>query len=211
MSVSLNAEIRNFKGRRSRNLLDGQGKTPAVVYGKGIDSKPITVDSITINKILKKFGTSQLLKLNLDNEQYNVVIKDVQYHPITQRLIHLDFHRVRLDKLTKSIVPIVLVGEPEGMAKGCILQQHLREVEVECLPTDIPEAVNVDVSNLKVDESVHITDLEEIKGVGILDAPDTLIATLFYPEQEEVPEEGTESSSEPVPELVSDKEPTEEE
>lgn len=178
MNASLQAERRQFKGRKSRNLLAGQGKIPAVVYGKGIDSIPVAVDQRAAAKFLQKYGTSQLLDLKLDNDQYKVMIKDLQHHPLNQQLIHMDFLKVDLNEEIRITVPIRLVGEPKGIKEGGTMQHQLREVEVECLPTDVPEAVEVDVSHLEVGEAVYVRDLTAIEGVEIISEPDTLIASL---------------------------------
>lgn len=200
MVVNLKAEIRQRKGKRSRNLLASQGKIPAVLYGKGIDSMSVAVDSKEVAKILRDFGTSQVLDLMVDNEQYKVMIKDMQQHPLSQQVMHMDFLKVDLNVLITTFVPIRLEGEPKGVKEGGTLQQQLREIEVECLPTDIPEVIEVDISHLEVGDSIHIGDLIKLKDVEFLTTPDTLIASLVAHTDE--PEE--EDDTEITPEIVTD-------
>lgn len=201
MNVNLQVETRHRKGKRSRNILAGQGKTPAVLYGRGIDSRPVAVDTKEIGQILKKFGTSQVLDLHLDDELYKVMIKDLQIDPISQQLVHVDFLNVDLTKVITTFVPVRLVGEPAGTKDGGIVQQQLREVEVECLPTDIPEAIEVDISHLEVGDGVHISDLAEDEKVEFLTTSDTVIASLVAQTEEEEEEE---EETELIPGLVSD-------
>ena len=196
MDVNLTAEIRQRKGRRSRNLLVSGGKIPAVVYGKGIDSMAVAVDAREVTKILQKFGTSQLLDLKVNDNQYKVMIKDLQHHPLSQQLMHMDFLKVDLNVQIKTNVPIRLVGEPQGIKEGGTLQQQLREVEVECLPNNMPEAIEVDISHLAVGEGIHVSDLPALTGVEIISTPDTVIASLVVAQS--APAEDEEEETEVV-------------
>lgn len=200
MNVNLKAEVRQNKGRRSRNLLANQGKVPAVVYGKGIDSISLAVDAKEVTKILQSFGTSPVVDLKINNEQYKVMFKELQHHPLSQQLMHIDFLKVDLNVLIKANVPIRLVGEPQGIKEGGTLQQQLREVEVECLPTDIPEAIEVDVSQLAVGEGIHIADLKDLKGVEIVSAPEIVIASVV--QAQAAPAEDDEEETTTTPEVA---------
>ncbi|SMB87073.1 LSU ribosomal protein L25P [Desulfonispora thiosulfatigenes DSM 11270] len=178
MNISLNAQVREHKGKGLRNKAASEGKVPAVVYGQDIDNQLLFVESKDISKILQENGTSQLVNLKVNNDEYKVMIREVQNSPVSKQLLHLDFLKVNLKELIKTIVPVRLEGEPEGLKKGGTLQQHIWEVEVECLPDNMPEAMTADVSDLKLDDGISISALTAIAGVEVLTAADNIVATL---------------------------------
>ena len=157
----LEAQPRNAgtKGHARRVRLEG--KIPAVVYGAGKDSQPITVDPRVVTRILNSdTGHNTIFDLTMNGEKTKAMIVDWQYEPIKGRLLHIDLKRIALDKVLKVNVPIELVGEAAGVKQeGGILEQMLREVEVECLPADIPSHIDVDVSGLTFGKVLRVSDL----------------------------------------------------
>ncbi len=159
------------------NLLEGQpreagtkgdarrvrrdGKIPAVVYGAGKDSMPISVDPRVVSRILNsETGHNTIFDLNLGGEKTKAMIVDWQYEPIKGKLLHIDLKRIALDKVLKVSVPIFLVGEAAGVKQeGGIMEQMLREVEIECLPADIPSHIDADVSELTFGKVLRVSDL----------------------------------------------------
>src|SRR5215510_8434707 len=127
-----------------------EGKIPAVVYGAGKESLPITVDPRVVTRILNsETGHNSIFDLSLSGEKTKAMIVDWQYEPIKGKLLHIDLKRIAMDKVLRVKVPIVLKGEAAGVKQeGGILEQILRELEVECLPADIPSHIDADVSEL---------------------------------------------------------------
>ena len=139
------------------------GKVPAVVYGAGKDSMPVSLDPRQVTKILNsKTGHNTIFDLSLGGENTKAMIVDWQYEPIKGSLLHIDLKRIAMDKLLRVEVPIVLKGESAGVkAQGGILEQMLREVEIECLPGDIPSAIDADVSELVFGKVLRVGDLPQ--------------------------------------------------
>ncbi len=147
------------KNEARRVRLDG--KIPAVVYGAGKDSLPISVDPRVVTRILNsETGHNTIFDLALNGEKTKAMIVDWQYEPIKGRLLHIDLKRIALDKVLRVSVPIFLEGEAAGVKQeGGILEQMLREVEIECLPADIPSHIDVDVSHLTFGKVLRVSDL----------------------------------------------------
>jgi len=137
------------------------GKIPAVVYGAGKDSRSISVDPRVVTRILNsETGHNTIFDLTLDGEKTKAMIVDWQYEPIKGKLLHIDLKRIALDKVLRVSVPIELMGEAAGVKQeGGILEQMLREVEIECLPADIPSHIDVDVSHLTFGKVLRVSDL----------------------------------------------------
>jgi large subunit ribosomal protein L25 len=139
------------------------GKVPAVVYGAGKDSMPVSLDPRQVTKILNsKTGHNTIFDLSLAGENTKAMIVDWQYEPIKGSLLHIDLKRIAMDKLLRVEVPIVLKGESAGVkAQGGILEQMLREVEIECLPGDIPSVIEADISELVFGKVLRVSDLPQ--------------------------------------------------
>src|ERR1700752_701192 len=137
------------------------GKIPAVVYGAGKESLPISVDPRVVTRILNsEAGHNTIFDLSLNGEKTKAMIVDWQYEPIKGRLLHIDLKRIALDKVLRVSVPIFLIGEAAGVKQeGGIMEQMLREVEVECLPADIPSHIDADVSALTFGKVLRVSEL----------------------------------------------------
>ena len=155
------------------------GRIPAVVYGAGLDSQAITVDPKSITKILhSESGHNSIFDLNIEGGAGSkAMIVDWQYEPIKGKLLHIDLKRIAMDKAMRVSVPILLDGVPAGVkTQGGVLDQILREIEVECLPSDIPTHIDVDVSGLELYGAIHVSDLPHTGSVKFLEAEETLVA-----------------------------------
>ncbi len=155
------------------------GLIPAVVYGAGQTAQAVTVDPKAINKILySESGHNTIFDLDVQGGgPVKAMIVDWQHEPIKGKLLHIDLKRIAMDKTIKVSVPIQLTGVPVGVrTQGGVLDQILREVEVECLPTDIPSHLDVDVSNLEVNGVIHISDLPHLGNLKILGDEDATVA-----------------------------------
>src|SRR5580692_10559556 len=156
------------KNQARRVRIDG--KIPAVVYGAGKDSLAISVDPRVVTRILNsETGHNTIFDLALNGEKTKAMIVDWQYEPIKGRLLHIDLKRIALDKVLRVSVPIFLEGEAAGVKQeGGILEQMLREVEIECLPADIPSHIDVDVSHLTFGKVLRVSDLPKMEKIKFL-------------------------------------------
>lgn len=158
---TLEAQPRPAGNKNAARRVRQGGKIPAVVYGAGQDSLPVAVDPRQVTRILNsETGHNTIFDLTLDGAKTKAMIVDWQYEPIKGKLLHIDVKRIAMDKKLAVMVPIELVGEPAGVkTQGGILEQMLREVEIECLPGDIPSHIDVDVSDLIFGKVLRVADL----------------------------------------------------
>ncbi len=173
------------------------GKIPAVVYGAGQDSVAVTVDPRVITKILHSdSGHNTIFDLDVTGTSVvKAMIVDWQHEPIKGALLHIDLKRIAMDKMMKVSVPIQLVGVPVGVkAQGGILEHVLREVEIECLPTDIPGHLDVDVSALEINGSIHVSDLPHSGSIKFLVDEDMTVAHVSTIREEVVEAEAVDAA-----------------
>ena len=158
---NVEARPRQGGGKNHARRLRHTGMIPAVVYGAGQESMAIAVDPKQMGRILhSESGHNSIFDLSLDGQNAKVMIVDWQYEPIKGALLHVDLKRIAMDKVLRVSVPIVLKGEAPGVkVQGGILEQLLREVEIECLPADIPSHIDGDVSQLMFGQMIHVSDL----------------------------------------------------
>ena len=167
------------------------GLIPAVVYGAGQESVAVTVDPKVITKILySDSGHNTIFDLTIEGKgATKAMIVDWQNEPIKGKLLHIDLKRIAMDKAMRVSVPVQLVGVPVGVkASGGILGQVLHEVEVECLPGDIPSHIDIDVSNLDINGAIHISDLPHTDKLTFLNEEDALVAHVTLAKAEAEPE-----------------------
>jgi len=212
--ILIKAERRQEIGKGKVRRLRREGLLPAVIYSKG-KATHIKLQKKEIGRLISLgLGEHALLKIQLDNggdtsRDHNVLIKDYQTDPVTDELLHVDFIEVSLKEKISLMVPIIVTQEPAGVKKGGIMEQHLREIEVECLPTQIPEAIEVDAGHIEIGHSLHVSDLRPPEGVRILTDPEEVVLTVLEPKvEEEVAPPAEEEAVEP--ELVKGKEVKEE-
>jgi len=158
---TLEAQSRSAGNKNEARRVRRGGKIPGVVYGAGQDSLPVAVDPRQVTRILNsETGHNTIFDLTLDGSKTKAMIVDWQYEPIKGKLLHIDVKRIAMDKKLAVMVPVELVGEPAGVkTQGGILEQMLREVEIECLPGDIPSHIDVDVSELVFGKVLRVADL----------------------------------------------------
>jgi len=200
---ALVAELRDATGKGVARKLRAAGLIPAVVYGKGAETKAISVDPSALQRLLQSGGAgiNTLIDLSVDGTTRTVLVKELQRDPVRGRPLHTDFYLVDLDQKVEVSVPIRLVGRPPGVELGGILDHPLREIELECLPRAIPESVDVDVSELDVGQSVHVRDLELPEGSTVRTDVNLAVASVIAPVAVEEPvveelEEGEEALAE---------------
>jgi large subunit ribosomal protein L25 len=184
---TLTAQKRDHAGKGPSHRLRAKGLIPAVCYGPYEKPLHVAVDPEAIKKAIAtphKFNT--VLRLQVEGgETRTVLFKDFERDPVDGHMLHADFLEVRMDKEVVVNVPVVLVGKPEGVTAGGILQQVTRTLPVLCKPSDIPEKIEVDVSHLKITESLHIKDVKLPPGVKLKIRGDQTIAVVNVPEKEE--------------------------
>jgi large subunit ribosomal protein L25 len=180
---ALVAEARDATGKGVSRRLRAAGRIPAVLYGKGAESKAISIDPSALQRLLQGSGAGMntLIELSVDGTTRTVLVKELQRDPVRGRPLHTDFYLVDLDQTVEVSVPIHLVGRPEGVELGGILDHPLREIELECLPRAIPESVDVDVSALQVGDSIHVRDLELPEGSSVRTDVNLAVASVIAP------------------------------
>jgi len=185
MSSLLEAHIRPQAGKGASRKLRAQSLIPAVVYGKHLkEALHISVDPVAVRKAVqtpRKLNTVLTLSLN-DGTTHLVLLKDTQRHPVSDKLLHVDFLSVRENEPVKVHAPIVLVGKPQGVVDGGILSQQRRSLEVWALPASIPEQIEVDVSHLKIAQVLHVNDISMPEGVTHKSNVNFTIATISAPD-----------------------------
>ncbi|MEE8330019.1 MAG: 50S ribosomal protein L25 [Thermodesulfovibrionia bacterium] len=206
--ILLKAEKRTELGKGSARSLRRSDILPAVLYAKGF-SIPIKLHRKDILSKLMVSGKSEhaLVTIELSGDKgkktdHWVLVKDYQLDPVRNELLHVDFIEISLKKKIKTTVPVVVTEEPAGVKKGGILQQQLRDVEIECLPTQIPDSMEVDASAVDIGHSLHVSDLKIKEGVKILSDPQDVILTVIAPVVEEVAPEAPAEEEVSEPELV---------
>jgi large subunit ribosomal protein L25 len=182
-TVSLSANSRDITGKGAARTLRSQGQVPAVIYGHGRDPQPLALNARDLDKMLSHIqAESTVIDVTVGGHTAKTLIREIQRHPIKRQILHVDFQAlVAGEKVTVSI-PIVLVGIPEGVRlEGGVLDQTLRELEIEVDPSSIPDRVELDITNMVIGDSMHVSDLSIPPGVEVLDDPDTSVAVLAAP------------------------------
>ncbi len=203
MQYQLNINKREIVGKNYCKKLRQRGFIPAIIYGHKIDSIPIYVNQKEFISILRKAGESSLIELNIDGEKINVLIKDYQLHPINNNILHIDFYAIKADEAVSLKMPIYIIGEPKGVKeKSGILEIILRELEIECLPADIPEKIEIDISNLDIGDEILVSDLKLSEKIKILTKADSVIALVSAPAVEEEAVAAEVPETPPEPEVI---------
>jgi len=185
-TVSLNAERRSTSGTGAARKLRQAGMVPAVVYGHGRETESLTLNLADLEKALQGASGSTIIELSVDGTPLRALIREIQRHPTRKTVSHVDFLEIHAGEKITLDVPLLLVGTPEGVRNaGGVLEQFLRDVEIEVLPRDIPERIEVDVSALEIGDSLHVSDLS-VENAEILAEADQTICTVVPPRVEEV-------------------------
>ena len=189
--MQLKASTRELLGKRSRRLY-GQGKLAAVVYGHNTKPTPLTLERLEFQKVFVKSGRTHLVDLVVDGDRTaKVLVREIQTHPRRLGPIHVDFYQVNLEEKITVEVPIHLVGESAAVKRGdADILQPLHSLRVECLPSDIPEAFEVDLTPLEeIESELRISDITLPKGVTVLIDPEELVVKIIKKREMKVEEE----------------------
>ena len=205
----ISVKKRSLEGTSASRRMRRAGSLPGIVYG--IDSNPLSVELEThvVEQVLHHHASETILvDIDLEGEgAVSVVIKDVQHHPVSGALVHVDLQRVAANQTLQVEVSLELEGEPEGVKVGGLLDHVMHTILVECLPGDLPEMVNVDVSELEIGSSIHVSDLKLGSKITVLSDADAVVAGVSAPRV--VQEEDEDGDAAAEPEVITEK-PSEE-
>ena len=176
-------ERTDFKQSTLRQLREN-GEIPAVVYGNENSSKAISVNQADLRQALKEIGRNGIMLLDCQGEQYQVMLSQYQKDPVKHEMYHADFLVVDMSAEVQANVRVNLVGKASGVKDGGVLQQSLHEVTVTAKPGDIPESINIDVTDLEVNETIYVSDITVKDGVAVNHSGDEVIASILAPRQE---------------------------
>ena len=184
---------RKEKGGRSSRILRKNGIIPANYYYKGEENISLSIVKIELLKSLR--SGHRIYKVNLRGATQYVMLKEIQYHPVTDDIIHIDLMRIRRDEKITISVPLVLEGTATGVKEGGVVMQNLTSIEINCLPADVPEQIVIDISDLGMHTSLNVEDLEVSEELEILTSNDFTVVSC-QPPKEEVEEEPEEEEIE---------------
>lgn len=202
--AELKAEKRENSGKGSSKALRRQGMVPAIVYSDG-KAQSIAVNAREFTAITNSgAGTNVIVKLKIAGARKhpNAIIKEVQKNPIKNEYFNIDFQSIAMDEKITTMVPVVAVGDAPGVKEGGILERHTMEVQLEGLPTDMPDHIEVDVSELGIGQNIHASDLSIPEGAEMLTNPEELILAISAPRQEIVETPAAAPLEEIAPEAV---------
>ena len=193
--VKLEVKPRESRGSAESRRLRARGLVPGVLYGRGKSAHPFCVEERELRRALTgDHGLHAILDVVFDGQKsaHHAVLKEYQLDPTRARLLHVDLHEVRLDQPIHAQVVVELVGESEGVKEGGVLTQVAREVNVEALPMEVPDHLELDISAMVIGDSMRLSDLRVPQGVTLLDDLETVLATVTPPTRIELPEEAVE-------------------
>ncbi|BER93382.1 50S ribosomal protein L25/general stress protein Ctc [Thermatribacter velox] len=203
-TILINLEKRESTGKGVARKLRRAGWVPGTLYSRRSGqegSLPVKVKETELRKALHVPGIMHhLVEFSINGEKQRGIIKDIQRNPLKDEIWHVDFYAVLGDQKISLSIPVVLKGEAKGVKEGGILEFATQELEVECLPDAIPEAIEVDISNLEIGDSIHVGDIQPPEGVTITESPDEVVVSVIPPEvsvEEEAAEAEEEEEAQP--------------
>lgn len=210
---TVKAKPREAAGSRAVRALRLEGGIPGVVYGRAFgEPLPILVDAKDLRAALVGHGGSAVLNLEIEGRGATpAIVQDRQLDVVTKRLIHIDLHAISLDEVVEAHVPVILVGSAPGVKEGGILDFVMREVTIEALPSDIPDQIEVDISELNMFDNIHARDIKAPAGVTLTENPDEIVVAVLPPSKVEEPAATAVAELPIEPELIGEKKPAVEE
>lgn len=181
--AKLAVQHRNTFGKQHARALRRAGDFPAVLYGRGQDTVPIQISARTFRHFLRAHGENVIINMEIsEGAPETVIVKEIQRDPVQKQvLVHADFIRISLDEPVSSAVPIVLTGTPSGVQQGGVLEFSLRQLNLRCLPTQMPNEVSVDVSAMVIGDALYVSDLSIAGDIEVLDDLQRIVATVSQP------------------------------
>jgi large subunit ribosomal protein L25 len=187
MNIVVKSEKRQGLGSNAARRLRAQGFVPAVLYGESLETTPLVLSKKDIVQILRlESGENTIFKVAVEGDTTDAMIKELQVDPSNDELLHVDLIRISMDKPIRVTVPVIHRGEPVGVkTEGGFIDFVTREVEIECLPRDIPESLGIDISELHVNQSIKVEGMAAPAGVKVLTDPNTVLVLVSLPHKEE--------------------------
>ncbi|MDR1288175.1 MAG: 50S ribosomal protein L25 [Treponema sp.] len=189
--VVLQAKNRQGRGSAEARRIRRTGRIPAVLYGRTGAPLSIDLDGREFLNGVKNVSESTIVKVEVEGKSYDAFVKDTQRNIVNGSILHVDFYEVESGRLLRARVSVHIHGTPAGVREGGILESPLHEIEVECFPKDLPERIDVDISSLKVNQSLHVRDIVLGEGVKLISGADQVVALVKYAKAEAVKEEDT--------------------
>jgi large subunit ribosomal protein L25 len=183
-NVVLQAKNRQKAGSAESRRIRRSGRIPAVIYGRSGKAVSIDLDAVEFVKGVKGISESTIVKVEVEGKAYDAFVKDTQRNIIDGNILHIDFYEVESGVTLRAKVSLHLFGNPVGVREGGMLENPLHEIEIECLPKDLPERIEIDVSGLKANQSLHVRDIPLGEGVRLLSNPDQVIALVKFAKAE---------------------------
>jgi large subunit ribosomal protein L25 len=199
--VVLEANTRTKIDKSSRSALRKEGRVPAVYYSKHHDPLAIDISERALHPLVFTAKT-HLISLNIKGqEELDCIIKDVQFDPVSEKIVHIDLLGLRKGEKIQIEVPVQLLGTPIGIKEGGILQHILHKIEIDCLPSEIPEHIEIDVTELKLGDAIHVKDLK-FDNFDIINPEEVIIAQVTHPKIEKEPEPEVTEETATEPEVI---------
>ena len=192
--VALQAEVRPERGKGPARRLRASGKVPGTLYGRGIDAVAVTVDARELDHTLSTdAGANVLIDLKVGSDNHLTLARSLDRHPLRGTILHVDFLKIARDVAITVDVPVHFEGEAKGVKEGGVLEHHLWQLHIECLPGNVPERINIDVNEMDIGSIIRVSDVRVPEGVTILTGEEEIIVTCVVPQvlqvEEEVPAE----------------------
>lgn len=191
--IELKTNVRTAVGNGPARALRREGRVPAVLYGPDTEPIMLSVSVSDMENVFKQGSAGQmLLKLLIQNGETSsrsAMIKEVQLHPVSRNLLHIDFYEIAMDRKIRVKVPVVATGKSKGVEDGGILQIIRREIEVYCFPNKVPETIEIDITDLEIGDSIHVGEIPAEEDVEWIDEAHFTVVTVLSPKIEEVEEE----------------------
>lgn len=192
--TSLNVELRNGTGKGISRRLRAKEQLPGIVYGKGMESVAVAVDRKELQKaVAGEGGHNNIITLQGALDGTMVIVADMERHAIKGYPTHVDLHKISLTEKVRVKVPVKIVGNAAGVKAGGLLDVVMHELMAECLPTEIPEHIDVDVTELTIGHAVHVSEIALTQGIKLLDDPKAPVVSVLGKAKEEAPAEGAEA------------------
>ncbi|MBI1290009.1 50S ribosomal protein L25 [bacterium] len=185
---TIKAETRTGLGKEKVAKIRQAGNSPAVVYGTNKDAVSLTINTREAELVIQRMhGEKILVDLVVDGAVEKVFVRNIQRDPLSDKLLHIDFYRVDMDREIDTIVSVTEVGVAEGVKLGGLLEHGLRQLHIRALPGDVPPHIEVNVAPLQQGQSIHVKDLPAIKGVKIIARPDAILFAVVGKQKEDAP------------------------
>ncbi|AEF82905.1 50S ribosomal protein L25 [Leadbettera azotonutricia] len=184
--VVLEAHARAKNGSGEARRIRRAGRIPGVLYGRSGEAHSIDLDALEFTNGVKNISESTIVKVDVDGKSYDAFVKDTQRNIMDGKILHVDFYEVESGVALRARVSIHLQGSPIGVRDGGILEFPLHEIEVECFPKDLPERIDLDVSALSVNQSIHVRDIPLASGIRLISGSDQVVALVKYAKEEAV-------------------------